>query len=45
VGAKLGLNCSGIFEQLCIIADREDADLFGREPERAVGPRTSLGDR
>ena len=36
MGAEFGLNCAGVFEQRRFVADREDADLFGREPEREV---------
>ena len=36
VGAEFGLNCAGVFEERRFIADRQDADLFGREPEREI---------
>ena len=36
VGAQFGLNGAGVFEERCFIADRQDADLFRREPEREV---------
>ena len=34
--AELGLNGTGVFEQGRFLADRQNADLFGREPEREV---------
>ena len=36
VGAQFGLNGAGVFEERRFIADRQDADLFRREPEREV---------
>ena len=36
VGAQFGLDGAGVFEQRGFVADREDADLLGREPEREV---------
>ena len=36
VGAQFGLDGAGVFEQRGFVADREDADLLGGEPERDV---------
>ena len=36
VGAEFGLDGAGVFEERRFVADREDADLLGREPEREV---------
>ena len=30
------MNCAGVFKQRSFVADREDADLLGGEPEREV---------
>ena len=36
VSAEFGLDGARVFEQRGFVADREDADLLGREPEREV---------
>src|SRR5215510_11270959 len=36
IRAQLGHEAPGVIHQVLIISDREDADLFGREPKREV---------
>ncbi len=35
-GAEFGLDGAGVFDERGFVADGEDADLLGREPEREV---------